>query len=41
MTSNLEAQNDDVGDDNDVTANISADDKTVEMPAKNDDAKAG
>jgi len=32
MTSNLEAQNDDVGDDNDVTANISADDKTVEMP---------
>ena len=32
MTANLEAQNDDVGDDNDVTANISADDKTVEMP---------
>ena len=32
LTANLDAQNDEVGDDHDVTANISADDKTVEMP---------
>jgi hypothetical protein len=33
VTSSLEAQNDDLGED-DITARIDADDKTVEMPAK-------
>ena len=33
VTSALEAQNDDIGED-DITAHIEADDKTVEMPAK-------
>ena len=33
VTSSLEAQNDDIGED-DITARIDADDKTVEMPAK-------
>jgi hypothetical protein len=40
LTATLEAQNDDVGDDLDVTANIEADDKTVEMPRDKDGARA-
>ena len=40
LTATLEAQNDDVSDDLDVTANIEADDKTVEMPRDKDGARA-
>ena len=40
LTATLEAQNDDVGDDLDVTANIEAEDKTVEMPRDKDGARA-
>jgi hypothetical protein len=40
LTATLEAQNDDNGDDLDVTASIEADDKTVEMPRDRDGARA-
>jgi hypothetical protein len=40
LTATLEAQNDDVSEDLDVTANIEADDKTVEMPRDKDGARA-
>ncbi len=40
LTATLEAQNDEIGDDLDVTANIDADDKTVEMPRDKDGARA-
>ena len=40
LTATLEAQNDDGSDDLDVTANIDADDKTVEMPRDKDGARA-
>ena len=40
LTATLEAQNDDVGDDLDVTASIEVDDKTVEMPRDKDGARA-
>ncbi len=40
LTATLEAQNDDVGDDLDVTAKIEADDKTVEMPRDKDGTRA-
>ena len=40
LTATLEAQNDDSSDDLDVTANIDADDKTVEMPRDKDGARA-
>ncbi len=40
LTATLEAQNDDVGDDLDVTTEIDAEDKTVEMPRDKDGARA-
>ena len=40
LTATLEAQNDDVGDELDVTANIDADDKTVEMPRDKDGTRS-
>lgn len=40
LTATLEAQNDDVGDELDVTASIDADDKTVEMPRDKDGSRA-
>jgi hypothetical protein len=40
LTATLEAQNDDVGDELDVTANIDAEDKTVEMPRDKDGSRA-
>ena len=40
LTATLEAQNDDMEDDLDATANIEAEDKTVEMPRDKDGARA-
>ena len=40
LTSTFEAQNDDVGEDLDVTSSIEADDKTVEMPRDKDGSRA-
>ena len=40
LTATLEAQNDEMEDDLDVTANIKAEDKTVEMPRDTDGARA-
>jgi hypothetical protein len=40
LTATLDAQNDENGDDLDVTASIEADDKTVEMPRDRDGARA-
>ena len=40
LTATLEAQNDEMEDDLDVTANIKADDKTLEMPRDKDGARA-
>ncbi len=41
LTSTLEAQNDELDDDLDVTASIEADDKTVEMPRDKDGTRSG
>lgn len=41
LTATLEAQNDDVGDDLDITAKIEADDKTVEMPRDKHGTRSG
>ncbi|MDH3586258.1 MAG: hypothetical protein OEQ30_04150 [Gammaproteobacteria bacterium] len=40
LTATLEAQNDEMSDDLDVTANIDAEDKTVEMPRDKDGTRA-
>jgi hypothetical protein len=40
LTATLEAQNDEMEDDLDVTANIKAEDKTIEMPRDTDGARA-